>query len=238
MTNIRPDNNQLINRAKLFFKEEIVPSHLKKALNKASKLKNYKVNPFTVKYLANFLEGDDSPKSIAKALIYPRILGTSISTIFGNQAQKMISNVFEGYGSAIHGIDIEFDDLVDGRKKYCQIKAGPITINSGDVKTVKDHFNGIRRLVRTNNLQIQYGDLIVGVLYGNTNQLSKNYKDIQKEFPVLIGSDFWHRLTGQVGFYSQLTEAIGEVALEIDGREMLEEAINLLSVDIEKSLLK
>ncbi|MEI3611152.1 PmeII family type II restriction endonuclease [Pseudogracilibacillus sp. SO30301A] len=60
-------------------------------------------------------------------------------------------------------MDIEFIDKLDGRKKYCQIKADPNTINHDDVTTIKNHFNGIRNLARTNNLQIGLNDLIVGV---------------------------------------------------------------------------
>jgi hypothetical protein len=233
----KPTNDELIQRATNFFRDEIVPSHLDTALTKASKLKAYKINPFTVKYLANFLEGDGSPRSIAKALLYPRILGTSVSTIFGNQAQKMISTLFEGLGSAVHGIDIEFEDFIDKRKKYCQIKSGPTTINSPDVITVKNHFKGIQNLARTNNLKIEYGDLVVGILYGEPHQLSNNYKNIKKDFPIIIGADFWHRLTGQQDFYLRLIDAIGEVAIDIDGREKLEKAISLLAKEVEAKFL-
>ncbi len=234
----RPSNDELIKRAKAFFKDEIVPAHLNDALARAGKLEEYKINPFTVKYLANFLEGDSSPRSIAKALIYPRILGTSVSTIFGNRAQKMISTIFEGLGSAIHGIDIEFEDFIDKRKKYCQIKAGPITINDPDVITIKNHFKDIKNLARTNNLKILYGDLVVGILYGEESQLSGSYKKIQKDYPIIIGADFWHRLTGQEDFYSKLIDAIGEVALDIDGREKLEATILSLAGQIQANIDK
>jgi len=52
---------------------------------KTKKASEFNINPFTATYLANFLTGDASPESIAKALIYPRILGTSINTTFGGQ---------------------------------------------------------------------------------------------------------------------------------------------------------
>lgn len=85
----------ILKNAQDFFRKEIVDAHLGSACKKASKLKSYNINPFLVKYLANFLEGNDDPQSMAKALVYPRLLSTSITTIFGNKAQKMIPEIFE-----------------------------------------------------------------------------------------------------------------------------------------------
>jgi len=224
---------QLIDRAKAFFKEEIVSSHLNKACKSASKLSSYNVNPFLVKYLANFLKGDDSPRSIAEALVLPRILGSSINTSFGMKAQKLISEVFDGFGSTTSGIDIEFFDEVDQRRKYCQLKSGPNTINFDDVKTIINHFQSIKNLARTNNLQIGLNDLVVGVLYGEKNELSTHYQKIDKQFPVIVGKDFWHRITGNPRFYYDLIDAFGEIALEVDGRGVLEETIAGLETEIQ-----
>ena len=71
------------------------------------------------------MTGQLTPKSIAKALAYPRVLGQSITTSFGMNMQKFISDVLvNAFGSTTQGIDIEFTDCVDGRKKYCQVKLG------------------------------------------------------------------------------------------------------------------
>jgi len=225
--------HQLIDRAKAFFKEEIVNPHLNKACESASKLSSYNVNPFLVKYLANFLKGDDSSRSIAEALVLPRILGSSINTSFGMKAQKLISEIFEGFGSTTSGIDIEFYDEVDKRKKYCQLKSGPNTINFDDVDTIINHFQSIKNLARTNNLQIGYSDLIVGVLYGEKHELSTHYQKINKDFPVIIGEDFWHRITGNERFYYNLIDAFGEIAFEVDGRGILEKTIATLELEIQ-----
>jgi hypothetical protein len=158
-------HNEIIARAKRFFKEEVVEAHLKNVV-RARSLSEYSVNPFLIKYLANFLNGDDSPRSIAEALIYPRLLGTSISTTFGMKAQKMISQIFEGMGSTASGMDIEFIDALDGRRKYCQVKAGPLTPNHDDVTTILSHFKKVKNLARQNHLDLRLSDLIVGVLYG------------------------------------------------------------------------
>ncbi len=223
----------LLGKAKTFFREEIVNSHIKNGCKKAAKLSNYNVNPFLFKYLANFLEGEATPKSIAAALVLPRVLGVSINTTFGMRIQKLISELFDGFGSTTPGIDIEFVDMIDGRKKYCQIKSGPNTINHDDVETIIGHFQGIINLARTNNLQIGYNDLIVGVVYGEESELSSHYKDINKKFPVIVGQDFWHRITGRESFYFDLINAFGEVAIEFDGTNVLQATIDTLSIEID-----
>ncbi len=77
------DNKQkgaIINSGKEYFRTIIIPNHLKnlKKLN----LSSFNVNPFLINYLASFLCGDTTPESLAKALVFPRILGTSLNTSF------------------------------------------------------------------------------------------------------------------------------------------------------------
>lgn len=226
----------ILGKAKDFFRHHIVNSHINIASKKASKLSNYNVNPFLYKYLANFLKGNDESQSIAEALLLPRILGASITTSFGMKIQKLISELFEGFGSSTQGIDFEFIDAIDGRKKYCQLKAGPNTINHDDVTTIFGHFQGARNLSRTNNLNIGIDDMIVGVIYGENSELSSHYRRINEQYPVIVGKDFWHRLTGKEEFYFDLIDAIGEVALEVDGTKVIEETILALSKEINEKL--
>ncbi len=227
------NRKQIIENAKSFFRTEIAQSHIDGACNRASKLSEYNVNPFLFKYLANFLTGNDDSESIARALVLPRILGSSITTSFGMKIQILITTLFEGLGSTTQGIDIEFIDEIDGRKKYCQLKAGPNTINRDDVTTIINHFNGVRNLARTNSLNIGINDMIVGVVYGDENELSSHYKNINKDYPVHIGQNFWHRLTGKQNFYFELIDAIGEVALEVDASKVVETTIKKLAKEIE-----
>ncbi|MEG1474711.1 MAG: PmeII family type II restriction endonuclease [Longicatena sp.] len=224
----------IIIKWKEFFRNEIAENHRKNTL-KLEHLKEFNLNPFLDNYKANFLLGDDSPKSKATALVYARTLGTSINTTFGTSLQKFCSNILSGYASTTSGIDIEFIDFVDGRKKYCQIKAGPNTINKDDVKTIMNHFSGVKNLARTNHLNIGLDDLVVGVFYGDSKELSNHYKEINKEYPVYIGQDFWRRLTGDTNFYKALTKASNEVALEYDSRKIIKEVIEKLAIEIAKA---
>jgi hypothetical protein len=196
-----------------------------------SSIKKFKVNPFLLPYLANFLEGQATPESLAKALIYPRILGSSIVTSFGNNIQKFISDVLDAYGSTTQGIDIEFIDKVDGYKKYCQLKAGPNNINKGNVDPINEQFRAVRNLSRTNNVSVSAHHLIVGVLYGERSELSGHYKALEHKhnITVLVGQEFWHRLTGDEHLYAKLITAFAEVANEHDASTIIHETIQKLA---------
>lgn len=181
-------------------------------------LKDFDINPFLIHYLAAFLCSDTSPISLAKALVYPRILGTSVNTSFGQNIQIFISSLAEvaGCASGIDGIDIEFVDALDGRKKYCQCKAGPQTgpqtINKDDVNTIMGHFKHLIGKARIDKIPLQLDDMIVGVLYGE--RISANYRMIATTYPVYCGAEFWQHLTGDNAFYYRLAKAFGEVVEE------------------------
>lgn len=225
----------IIEQGKQYFRQIIIPKHLKNL--QALRLKDFKINPFLVNYLATFLSGDSSPLSIAKALVYPRILGTSINTSFGQNIQVFISGLTQvsGRASGIDGIDIEFVDAIDGRTKYCQIKAGPQTINKDDITTILSHFKHLHNKARLDKLQLQIDDMIVGVLYGERSELSAHYQMIDAHYPVFCGQEFWMRLTGDDAFYNRLSKAFAQVVEEerIDGSRLIQEKVEEISREIE-----
>lgn len=220
----------ILEKAQMWFKKCIAENHIKntKKLDKAS---NFDINPFLAVYLSNFLTGSASPKGIAQALLYPRVLGTSITTSFGTNIQKFTSEVLSSFGSTASGIDIEFIDQVNNNKIYCQLKTGPNTINKDDVETIAGHFKKVINLGRTNNLRITHDDMVVGVIYGDTASLNGHYKRISYEYnyPVYIGQEFWYRLTGDENFYADLIHAIGHVASNADFKKELKEVVNKLA---------
>lgn len=221
---------EVLEKAKIWWKESIVVNHIA-ATEKLIDPDEFNINPFAVVHLANFLTGNSEPESIAKALLYPRVLGTSFVTIFGSGVQKFTNDVLPAFGSLVTGLDIEFISGIDGRKKYCQLKSGPNTINKDDVATIAGHFTDIRNLSRQNHLAIPVEDLIVGVVYGEKDELSTHYKNITKNHyhPVLIGQEFWHHLTGDEQFYYDLIQSIGEVAGDADFKEELDAIVTKLS---------
>lgn len=226
----------IIESGKQYFREIIIPNHVKGLEN--LKLKDFKINPFLVNYLAAFLCGNTEPLSLAKALVYPRILGTSINTSFGQNIQIFISSLAQiaGNASGIDGIDLEFIDALDGRKKYCQCKAGPQTINKDDVATILGHFTHLQNKARLDRLDVNITDMIVGVLYGEPNELSGNYKNIDRTCPVYCGAEFWEHLTGDAQFYHRLAKAFGDVVEEdnIDGSQLILDKIETIAKEIEE----
>ncbi|MFH7014367.1 PmeII family type II restriction endonuclease [Flavobacterium sp. FlaQc-52] len=222
-----------------YFEINIFENHINASLKIHSKLKNYNINPIVVKYLSKVLENNYNPEGVAKALYYPRVLGTSINTSFGTNIQKMFIKLDLADGSAIKGIDIEFLDKIDGRKKWCQLKSGPNTINSEDVNPLIAKFTNTIRLARTNDalLGSNNNDFIVGVLYGEQLQLSMHYKKIDEVYPVIIGREFWHRITGFPNFYDGLVVALHEIINHLDTKEFITKGCEELADDIRKSIL-
>lgn len=221
----------ILEKAKVWFRDTIAINHQANT----AKLKNpieFDINPFLAPYLGAFIDGEVTANSVAKGLIYPRVLGTSITTSFGSNMQKFVAVVLKStLGSTTTGIDIEFMDQIDGRRKYCQIKLGPNTINADDVITIHHHFDAVRNLAKTNHVPINLTDLVVGVLYGKEAQVSGHYKALRDDFhyPLYVGQEFWKHLTGDEDFYHDLIQVIGSVAVEVNGKQLLENTINALA---------
>lgn len=228
--------NEIIEKFKDWFRTKLIPSHIHNT-KKLEKLSEFDINPFLLHYLANFLEGNSSPKSLAKALLYPRILGTSITTSFGTQMQSFVTEWFsETYGSTTPGIDIEFTDQIDGRHKYCQLKSGPNSLNKDDITTIKNHFRNIKNLARTNNMNLQITDMVFCMTYGEDRQLNSFVRQLKEDCVVYAGDEFWTHFTGRSDFYERLCQAAGAVANEIDLKGIVDEVVKNLAKDIEENL--
>jgi hypothetical protein len=231
----KSEKKLILGKAEKWFTDVIIPNHIRN-IEKLKDSNEFDINPFLVTYLSTVISGKKDALSIAKALVYPRALGSSINTSFGQNIQSFITTVLgETFGSAVHGIDIEFIDQIDGRKKYCQVKLGPNTINKDDVETIKNHFNGVKNLARTNNLKVQLDDLIIAVLYGKDNQVSSHYKSLRDKhhFPLIVGRNFWLHLTGDDKFYADLLKSINRATVKSKGSSIIEETIAKLAKDPE-----
>lgn len=230
---------ELTARIVAYFETYIFKNHIEASLKIHSKLKSYNVNPIVVKYLSKVITGDYSPEGVARALFYPRVLGTSINTSFGTRIQNMFVAIGLASGSLIKGMDIEFLDKVDKRKKWCQLKSGPNTINSEDVKPLIRKFTNTINLARTNSAfkGINNTDFIVGVLYGSPEELSMHYKTIDKTHPVIIGKDLWHRITGFPDFYDGLVDELHKSISSIDTKELMDKGCENLADEIRNSPL-
>jgi hypothetical protein len=233
------NEKQLIKIIVEYFDINIFQNHINASIKVHSKLKSYNINPIVVKYLSKVLENDYSPSGVAKALYYPRVLGTSINTSFGTRIQNMFVELGIAAGSKIKGMDIEFIDKIDGRMKWCQLKSGPNTINSEDVQPLIKKFRTTIQLSRTNKALngISNNDFIVGVLYGEVDELSMHYKEIDKTHPVFVGREFWHRITGYSNFYNGLVKALHLLINNLDTKDLINKGCEDLAVEIRNSNL-
>lgn len=223
--------HKILIKAKDFFRKEIIEYHKKNTLALKNK-KKFNINPFLINYLARFAFGSTDKLNMAKVLIYPRVLGTSINTTFGKRLQKFCCENFDNVnGSVTKGIDIEFIDCIDNRKKYCQIKSGPNCINNDDVETITNHFKKIKNIAKQNDIRDinPSTDFIVGVLYGDRSELSSSYKTLENDFVVSVGQEFWYKLTGDESFYNELIDSFVSVANEVDSTDLINEVIEELS---------
>ncbi len=222
-----------------YFEKNIFENHINASLATHSKLKSYNINPIVVKYLSKVLEDRYSAEGVAKALFYPRVLGTSINTSFGTRIQSMFVELNMADGSLIPGMDIEFIDKVENRKKWCQLKSGPNTINSEDVKPLIRKFTNTIQLARTNSAfrNINNSDFVVGVLYGESTELSMHYKEIDKLHPVIVGRDFWHIITGFPDFYDGLVSSLHDCINNLDTKDFIKKGCDELAEEIRNSPL-
>ena len=226
------EKKDFLDEAKRLFRDTFAMNHLKNT-TKLQSLESFNDNPFLVPYLSQFAFGNQDPESLARVLLYPRVLGTSATTSFGNYVQDLTTKLQMIYPSSTAGMDIDFIDAADGRRKYCQLKSGPQTINKDDIAPIIQKCTEARRLIITNKGSVMPEDFIIGVCYGTPESLSTSYRKIAEAgHPVFVGREFWYHLTGDPGFYQDLISALSDVANEIDGTSVMNNVISLLAGDI------
>ena len=226
----------IIESGKQYFRSIIIPNHLKN-LDKLH-LSSFDINPFFINYVTTLIEEDSHFIGLAKALVYPYIFDKVIGKSGGQDVRSLVFKLQEvtcGV-SSFEGIDFEFVDAIDGCRKYCQFKAGVKTIVTDDIATILSHF---KPLISQPNLDLQFEDLVVGVLYGEKVDLSAYYKSIDTHYPVLCGSDFWLHLTGDKNFYNRLLKAMGEVLDEGDfeGSDLIHDSIEEIAEEIRQYVM-
>jgi hypothetical protein len=232
--NMTTEENQVVlKKAAEWFLDKIIKNHNSNT-KKLESSGEFNLNPLLAPYLSAFLTGSVTAKGIAQTLIYARTLGSSITTSFGQNLQSFISDVLvDAYGSIVEGVDIKFVDRVDHLEKYAQLKLGPNTINKDDVVTIDGHFRSVKNLARTNRFTLTQESLIVGVLYGTDAELSSHYRKLRDHhhYPVIVGEDFWARLTGDKYFLQKLVQTIANTLSSVNSTELLEATINELAKD-------
>jgi hypothetical protein len=108
-----------------------------------------------------------------------------------------------------------------------------------DVPPLINKFTKTINLARTNAALkgISNNDFIVGVLYGESEELSQHYLNINKKHPVIIGKDFWHRVTGYPNFYDKLVVELQKLIDTIDTKDLITKGVDKLAKEIKISPL-
>ena len=207
--------------------------HHRKNTEKCRHLKAFKINPLLLHYVASYGYGNDTAENLAKALVYPRVLCTSINTSFGTLIQDFCHQwLKEVYPTGVDGMDLEFNDAIDGRHKLCQLKAGPETINQGDPAVIVKHFKDYSNRAKKNgDKTFNFStDGIVGIVYGTHDQINSWYKEIEKEgLTIYCGKEFWLHLTGDESFYDDLIAAFSDAGAKVKGKALIRSVIKDLN---------
>ena len=171
-----------------------------------AKIDQYKINEFTLIFQTLALRNKLDVNSIAETLVTIGWAGQSLSTSFGDQLQKKFMIKIPGVNaSVVKGIDIEYIDFFDKKRKYVQLKTGPLTINAGDVKPILDEFTSAKRLARQNGLIVPDTDFIMGVIYGKRKQINAHYLKIEQAgYDVMVGNDLFEHITGIPGLADKI----------------------------------
>lgn len=114
-----------------------------------------------------------------------------------------------GNASKFAGMDFEFIDALDGRRKYCQCLMEPSRIGMKETAAILRNFANMMRGVCLCDLPFSPDDLVVGVMFGSADELSGSYTIVQSHYHVYCGADFWEHITGERDFYSCMVNACG-----------------------------
>jgi hypothetical protein len=224
----------LENEIEKWFADTVIENN-KKAIQKLNKASSFEINRYLAPYVSQATTGSITAEGIARGLIQGRAMVTSLNTSFGDRMQIFITNqIKEVVGSAIAGIDIEFEDCIDGQKKYAQVKAGVTTINKDDVEPIVRKFKTIRAKAKRDGVKIAEDQTVICVLYGNESTLNAHYKKLKDEgVEVHVGDDFWERLTGEKDMEKRLFKACLKAAENANVKPLLDKAAAELALDPE-----
>ncbi len=214
---------------------------LRSKLSSGFSLDDFNIQPFILVAVSSGVFGEASAINMSRALIYPRILGTTVNTRFGDKMQKLCVDYLDVEGSGVPGMDFQYTDKKDSKRVYMQLKSGPNTLNADDVNPMIEKMRDAYRLLLQNRVQRKRMPLFaVGVVYGSSDELSGHYRKIsnssiygQLKVPIYVGKDLWYRITGDENFYFSLVNLFVDVFEEEDYSNDLDRCIKSLAKEIE-----
>jgi hypothetical protein len=198
---------QIENSDVIIYVEKNISTFHTKRLQNLEELKLSKIlkrkNPYLFK-AKNILTAQDLVKTLLDAH-----LSSQEETIFGEFLEGLAificEKAFDGKKSAAEGIDLEFRR--DNKTYIISIKSGPNWGNSRQIKKMKDDFNKVKRILRTNNPDIHV-IAVNGCCYGKDNNPDKG------DYHKLCGQRFWEFISGNGDLYTEIIEPLGHKAKE------------------------
>ena len=169
------------------------------SFNKVLKRKNPYL--FKAKYVL-------TAEQIVKGLVDAHI-SSNEETIFGDWLEGLAifinNNIYGGWKSGIHGIDLEFDN--DNTRYLVNIKSGPNWGNSSQISKMKSDFKTAQRTLRTSNSRLNIV-CVNGCCYGRDNKPDKG------DYFKYCGQKFWSFISGDESLYTDIIEPLGYKAKE------------------------
>lgn len=137
-------------------------------------------------------------------------ISSNEETIFGDWLEGLAifinQRVYDGWESAITGIDLEFDR--HNIRYLVSIKSGPNWGNSSQVKRMISDFNTARKTLRTHASKMNI-IFVNGCCYGKDPKPDKN--GIYFKY---CGQEFWEFISGDLNLYTDIIEPLGYKAKE------------------------
>lgn len=213
---------------KEYFRRTIIPNH--KSKFESLGLNDFKIDFSIIKFLtASHCKTTETQDLLAKALIYPKVIETSINTCFEQNSQSFMSQLLQVIGepSEINGIDFEYVDTIDGRRKYCLCKS--IIDAEKDLDEILCDCKKAMLAIDDKDWKNAIDDIVVVVPFGKKEELSEAYKIVATTYTVLCGAEFWEHLTGYSDFYNRMLAGFCMVLDEEQiCRDLVEEVIENL----------
>ena len=235
MVSSRPKKGELtvpqdhVASAIAFLESNAFPRHVKNL--KSLSPNDLVLNHFSASYAAGTIGGVPlTANSLARALVIPRALGSSLSTIVSRQLRFFCGELPGVEVVGKHANQVNYTDRVDDTNRIGIFAGGPSNLNSPGRKTLEG------KLTR---LHAQIGRSapapVVCVTHGEISNLNSSFKKLDPKYAVFVGGDFWHRVTGDPNFYRELSFRLSWSAAAAGSKVALSDAIKRVEREIVKS---
>lgn len=182
-------------------------------------------NPYLFR-AKNINTAGDLVKDLLEAVLYAseeKFMGDFLERLAIFVAEQM----WNGQKSPTTGIDVDFTK--HGIRYLVSVKSGPNWSNSSSMAKQRDNFNTAIRVIKQQSPEAHV-EAVLGICY------SKKRTSHNHNIMTVHGQAFWHLLTDDKDFYTDIIEPIGYRAPEHNDAFIEEKAriLNLFTIDFMK----